>query len=331
MGLIMQVVDVSSVPEEDVQETLTMTAKALENETKCSKLSILLKELGGTLDQDMIPDASLIQGGRVSAIMCKDLYKVVDIMVALQIMKATLAYLSRQFEAGGTIMSGRDLAPGIQTALRRLDVPALNWRAAATAKASSPDLAVDIDKMHAWWVFVTTQIRPRLMRLALGTVLQELAESVTALPETTSYDHFLDDTVYNKALVTKHLLSATATQRLTDNFKVASSAVKHIDDLYTKVFELSPGVKEDTDFSELYEMIWNKKEAFHKDLCCVGAAQIIQNPDEKQQEKGGDMLTKFRSHLPKTIITELEKIVTNGGQRGKASAGRPAKRQKQNV
>ena len=82
MGLIMQVVDVSSVPEEDVQETLTMTAKALENETKCSKLSILLKELGGTLDQDMIPDASLIQGGRVSAIMCKDLYNIRKVWVA---------------------------------------------------------------------------------------------------------------------------------------------------------------------------------------------------------------------------------------------------------
>ena len=34
----------------------------------------------------------------------------------------------------------------------RFQVPALNWRAAATAKASSPDLAVDIDKVHAWWV-----------------------------------------------------------------------------------------------------------------------------------------------------------------------------------
>ena len=48
VGLIMQVVDVPSVSEEDARETHAMTDNALDNETKCSQLSNLLKDLGGT-------------------------------------------------------------------------------------------------------------------------------------------------------------------------------------------------------------------------------------------------------------------------------------------
>ena len=47
-------------------------------------------------------------------------------------------------------------------------------------------------------------------------------------------------------------------------------------------------------------------------MCCMGAAQIIQLPDEKQQEKADDFLTKWKSYLPKTMIIELQKIVKDG-------------------
>ena len=44
----------------------------------------------------------------------------------------------------------------------------------------------------------------------------------------------------------------------------------------------------------------------------MGAAQVIQLPDEKQQEKADDFLTKWKSYLPKTMIIELQKIVKDG-------------------
>ena len=48
--------------------------------------------------------------------------------------------------------------------------------------------------------------------------------------------------------------------RLSENWKVAAAAAKHIDDLYDTVFQLSPGVKEDTDFSGSNEFFSKKKE-----------------------------------------------------------------------
>ena len=48
-----------------------------------------------------------------------------------------------------------------------------------------------------WWVFVTTQIRLRLVRLALGTVLHEITEVVTILPATTICMYNVQCTMYN--------------------------------------------------------------------------------------------------------------------------------------
>ena len=79
--------------------------------------------------------------------------------------------------------------------------------------------------------------------------------------------------------------------RLSENWKVAAAVVKHIDDLYNTVFQLSPGVKEGTDFSGSYDMISKKKEEFQKDARCMGAAQAIQLPDDEQLQKANNLLT----------------------------------------
>ena len=229
-----------------------------------------------------------------------------DSIVPIKNAISTLAYNEQSF-ASSAAVTGTSLVEPVFNAAMRLDT------------YPKFDGSFDKDGTVVHWVHPPSWIRtwfkrfqavvPVLRRTIVSYVLDASYEAVNAVPALPKTEHFLSDTMYNKALVKRHSLSDVMRQRLGDDMAMVKSVMDHLLFVYGE-FKLLPGIAKDGEFSTRYALIDDTYSSIRKLSVRVVAAGVIQESADDAQKSDATKIMRTRAEfLTKTLASALEAII----------------------
>ena len=146
-------------------------------------------------------------------------------------------------------------------------------------------------------------IKRRLMRMLVQEASKEVNTSVDALPK---YQHFLNDSVFNKKLCQRHLLVPEVKRKIQQALTNIHSMRSHIKEVYDK-WQMLPGLNRDEDFAlDISSM--EEGCACAKTTAAVVAATsiILEMKGEEQVSTAQSFLETRRGTLPKALANALD-------------------------
>ena len=141
------------------------------------------------------------------------------------------------------------------------------------------------------------------MRMLVQEASKEVNTSVDALPK---YQHFLNDSVFNKKRCQRHLLVPEVKRKIQQALTNIHSMRSHIKEVYDK-WQMLPGLNRDEDFAlDISSM--EEGCACAKTTAAVVAATsiILEMKGEEQVSTAQSFLETRRGTLPKALANALD-------------------------
>ena len=243
--LIRAFLDVRAMSAAAIEESQSFPPVGLECSTRASMLLSLLINIYPDKDDDYLPDGRpLVDAEEVPV---HTMLPVLKTMVPLQIVATSLGIVSNAFANGEAVVDAA-LTPSVKNACLRLaGWPELDWASAASAQVAFSGWSTPVENLKAWWVHFNVA-RPQIYRLAVANVASAVHDAALQMPALPQYGHYLSDTVYNRALVKRHLLPESVKAGLCRDLLQVKRLKRNLEALYAD-FHLSPGIDKDRDFA----------------------------------------------------------------------------------
>jgi hypothetical protein len=258
-------------------------------------------------DGDFPNAAPLVVAAKSRPLQCRELWLRCECFASMRHIIDNIAQIELAFRSGLAFTEGNDFDARVYAALAELNNYATPNFAMMEQMQVLNDTAwaMPIVVVKAWWSTFDSH-KQRIQRRALLDLVskcQDVAQKTSKIPK---FAHFLNDTLYNRSLVSRHLLTQVNKEFLAHVLVELKNIEPRVSGVY-KALKLGPDMESDPDFKPTMDFVSEQLELTNKTAAITSAATIVQqSPVDEKPKRAVAMLEKRRHLLPKPLVAALE-------------------------
>lgn len=241
----------------------------------------------------------------------------------LSICIACLAKESKDMNSLCPTSLGKRLAPIVKVAMElMINTKMPDWTSVQKHMDAADALPwiVPLRTLRKWFDSfqgILPQVKKLLLKFVSSSLMTAAGETVSSLPV---FEHYLNDTVFNKGLARKHLLSKNVRSKISDSLKNVQSMNTSLRELFS-TWSLGASITTDVLFADDVTSIDGVLASIRKSGAVVAAVSVcLEYKGVQQAEHALSLLETRMQHLTKSLVAALEELSSGAAATAKRKA-----------